>query len=79
MFLPTMHERYGFIYEITAIMLMIKNRKYFFSGIGLLLISCITYGQWLFSIEYSALFLSLINVLLYCWYVFQIRDCRSPK
>ena len=72
LFLPTMHERYGYIYEITAIMLMFFNKKFFFPGIGVLLLSCMTYGWFLFVLPYSPLHISLLNVCLYIWYVYNI-------
>ena len=72
LFLPTMHDRYGYIYEITAIMLMFFNKKFFFPGIGLILLSCMTYGWYLFALYYSSLAISLLNVCLYSWYVYHI-------
>lgn len=70
LFLPTMHERYGFVYEVTGIMLMVMNKKFFFPGIGCILLSCITYGYYLTGLEYSLLLTSVINVLLYGWYMY---------
>ena len=70
LFLPTMHERYGFVYEVTGIMLMVMNKKFFFPGIGCILLSCITYGHYLSGLEYSLLLTSVINVLLYGWYMY---------
>lgn len=72
LFLPTMHERYGYINEITAIILMCLNKKFFASGVGIILLSCITYGHYLFGLEYNSLFTSMINIGIYCWYVYQM-------
>ena len=70
LFLPTMHERYGYIYEITAIILMLLNKKYFAPGIGVILLSCITYGNFLFGLGCPLLITSIINVFLYIWYAY---------
>ncbi len=71
LFLPAMHERYSYIYEVTAIFLMFFNKKYFIYGIGVLLLSCMTYGSYLFGVGYQSLAMSLLNVVIYCGYVYQ--------
>ena len=70
LFLPSMHERYGYIYEMTAILLVFINKKTVFPALGLILLSCITYGWYLFNLQYSVLILSLINVIIYGWYIY---------
>ncbi len=70
LFLPTMHERYGYIYEVTAILLMFFDKKYFMYGIGVLLLSCMTYGSYLFGVGYPSLIMSLFNVIIYGGYVY---------
>ncbi len=70
LFLPTMHERYSYIYEITAIILMFKDKKFFFPGIGVILLSCMTYGYCMFELEYPILSMSFLNVFIYAWYVY---------
>ncbi len=80
LFLPSMHERYSFIYEITAIMLLFFGKKYFFPGISVILLSCVTYGHFLFGLEYPALLLSVINVGIYGWYVYQfMKEHEAAK
>ena len=71
LFLPTMHERYSYIYEISAMMLIFLNKKFFFYGVGILMLSCMAYGHYLFGLDYPSLTMSLINVALYCCYVYK--------
>ena len=70
LFLPSMHERYSYIYEVTAILLMFFDKKYFMYGIGVLLLSCMTYGSYLFGVGYPSLIMSLFNVIIYGGYVY---------
>lgn len=58
------------IYEITAIILMFKNKRYFFLGIAVIVLSCMTYGNYLFGVEYPLLIMSLINIFVYAWYMY---------
>ena len=78
LFLPTMHERYGFIYEITAILLVFFDKRFFFYGVGVILLSCMTYGYFLFGVEYPSLIMSIFNVALYCGYVYRFSNSCKP-
>ena len=70
LFLPSMHERYSYIYEITAILLMFIDKKTVFPGLGLILLSCATYGFYLFHLNYPVLSPSVINVFIFVWYIY---------
>ena len=70
LFFPCMHERYGYIYVLTAILLIFVNKKLFFPGIGVIMLSCLTYGFFLFDVVYPTLVFSIINTLIYGWYVY---------
>lgn len=74
LFLPDMHDRYGYVYEITGIMLLIMNRKLIFSGAGLILVSCMTYGSFLFGLENTILLNCWINVGIYVYYLYIFID-----
>ncbi len=79
LFLPTMHERYGYVYEITSIILMFFDKRFFIPDVGVILLSCITYGHYLFELDYNLLITSAFNVGLYCWYTYQIFKTENEK
>ena len=68
-FLPSMHERYGFPYEMLAIILLLLDKKKIMATAGLLCISMMTYGHFLFGTDYNIMFLSVFNGFIYLWYV----------
>ena len=65
LFLPGMHERYGYVYEILAIILALLVPKMIPICIGLVCISLNTYGCFLFSIDINLMLLATINTLIY--------------
>ncbi|MCR5700813.1 MAG: hypothetical protein K6G76_01565 [Lachnospiraceae bacterium] len=79
LFLPTMHERYGYVYEITALILAIMNKKFIVPGIGVILLSCITYGHFLFGLEYSVMLASLVNIVLYIYYMMRLYNINNAE
>ncbi len=81
LFLPAMHERYGYLYEILAILIAVVNKKTRFLLIPLLGITVITYSQFLFGMEINLFILSVVNVLIFALYAFLLmRDlCLKPE
>lgn len=73
LFLPAMHERYGFIYEMCAIVLAVLLPKTIPLCIGLMLLSMSTYGYFLFEIPVNYYLLAWVNVALYTAYFFLLR------
>ena len=70
LFLPAMHERYGYPYEILAIILAVLQPKTIPLCAGLVGISLCTYGSYLFDTEtFSLVTLSVANLLVYGGYV----------
>jgi len=70
-FLPGMHERYGYVYEILAILIMIYDKRTMFLSIALQLCTVITYSSYLFQKGYNITIMSIINFaiyLIYVWY-----------
>ena len=69
LFLPSMHERYGFIYEILGLMLAF----WFVKTIPLLVLmyftSIATYSNYLFQLSTNSTVLCVINTLVYVAYV----------
>lgn len=68
-FLPAMHERYGYVYEILAIIIAQKIKKTYLLLIGLIGISLITYGNYLFARPYNSLALSFFNIIIYLLFI----------
>lgn len=69
-FLPAMHERYGYVYEILAIIIVQNIKKTYPLLIGLMGISMITYGNYLFGRPYNSMVLSLCNMVIYVIFIF---------
>lgn len=67
-FLPAMHERYGYIYEILAILYMFKNKKSIIPCFLLTLTSIATYSIYLFVAPIELSHLGIMNLCLYIWY-----------
>ena len=73
LFLPSMHERYGFLYEILAIILAVVMPKMIPLCIGLIYISLSTYGAFLFGNTENLLALSWLNSIIYIVSIFMLE------
>ncbi len=69
-FLPAMHERYGFCYEIMAIAIAFMVIKTAPLAIGLICLSLTTYGGFLFNNTPNEWLLAVINLALYAGYMY---------
>lgn len=69
LFLPAMHERYGYVYEILAIILAFRDKKTIPLMLGLMALSSLTYGHYLFKTSPSLMLLAAINLLIYAGYL----------
>lgn len=72
-FLPAMHERYGYIYEVLSILILIYDAKTIFLSTILHICTILSYCNYLFNIGYNARMVSIINMLvflIYVWYYF---------
>ncbi|MBR5648360.1 glycosyltransferase 87 family protein [Pseudobutyrivibrio sp.] len=68
LFLPEMHDRYGYIYEMLAIAVLLMDKKTIIPFFFLSFISFRTYGRYLFGLELDYFWLSMINVLTFISY-----------
>ena len=73
LFLPAMHDRYGYIYEICALILAVLVPKTIPLCLGLILLSVNTYGVFLFEIPVNYSILSLANLVLFFAYIFVLK------
>ena len=79
LFLPSMHERYGYPYEICAIILAVLIPKTIPLCIGLLLISLCTYGLVLFKVMTNFSVLATANLVLFVAYYYVLKgELQKP-
>lgn len=69
LFLPSMHERYGYLYEILAILVVFLQLRTLPCLIGMYLASFAIYGKYLFMFDINLPALSIVNVLAYLGYI----------
>lgn len=80
LFLPSMHERYGFIYEVLAIILVVRLPKTTPLCAGIVGVSVCTYGVYLFKWECVPLnVLAMLNVVLYIAYAWILLRKMNEK
>lgn len=69
-FLPSMHERYGFLYEVLSIALAIMIPKMAPLSVALICVSMNTYGSFLFGRSLNLPILSWLNLAIYILSIF---------
>lgn len=70
LFLPSMHERYGYLYEILAILIAFLNKKTIPCCVTITLLTLMVYGKYLFSSAgISLAVLSLVNACVFICYL----------
>lgn len=73
LFLPCMHERYGYIYEILAIILVFLIPETMPFAIALQIITLCTYGYFIYDTEFNMSILSVANVAVWVGYLMLFR------
>lgn len=69
-FMPAMHDRYGYVYEILAIMYMFIRKKSIIPCIVLQVLSIITYSNFLFHVGIGLQVLAIVNFIVYAVYCY---------
>ncbi len=72
-FLPSMHERYGYLYEILAIIIVFIYPKTIPLLVSLTCLSLTTYGIFLFGNTVNEWLMSVINTIIYLSYVLMLN------
>lgn len=68
LFLPSMHERYDYLYIILGIILLFMDKRTLPLFLALSLNSVFTYGSFLFTIGYNLKILAVFNLIVYFVY-----------
>lgn len=80
LFLPCMHERYGFIYEILAIQIVLLNKKTIPLLLSLTCLSLYTYGAYLYGSTICIGVLAVVNIITYLLYWCLLwKDMRTQR
>lgn len=79
LFLPSMHERYGYPYEVLACILLFIKQKTLPLYIGLVLLTLRTYSSYLFGAKIDITLLSYLNVLIYLGYIYLLTKNLSRE
>ncbi len=74
-----MHERYGYIYEIMAIIIIFINKKTIIPCIVLNIITMVTYSAYLYGAAYNSRLLATINLMVYAIYVWMLMPVIHNK
>ena len=69
-FLPVMHERYGYIYEVLAIIYLFYNRKAKLPCLAIQIVSIVTYAFYLMYVPRNLTVLALVNTVIYISYAY---------
>lgn len=69
-FLPVMHERYGYIYEVLAIIYLFYNKKAKLPCLAIQVVSLVTYAWYLMYVPRNLTFLAVINTMIYITYAY---------
>ena len=78
-FLPAMHDRYGFVYEILAIVYVFRNKKTIVPCIALMLMSTATYSNFLFHVGIDLRIVTAFNFFTYATYVWFFLNAIKQK
>ena len=78
-FLPAMHDRYGFVYEILAIIYVLRNKKSIVPCIVLMLMSIVTYSNFLFHVGIDLRIVTAFNFFTYAAYVWLYLNAIKHK
>ncbi len=78
LFLPAMHERYGFCYEILAIPLLFINKKTAPLFLSLMYLTSSTYGRYLYQTTIDIRELGILNTITYILYCYVLwKDMKQ--
>ncbi|MCM1540241.1 MAG: hypothetical protein NC121_03165 [Blautia sp.] len=80
LFLPAMHERYGYLYEILAIVILIWKKETVVLFVPMYCLTLLTYAYYLFNTTTKASTVAaLVNIVVYLGYLFLLTREMSAK
>lgn len=78
LFLPAMHERYGFCYDILAIPVLFINKKTVIPFVSLMYLTSSTYGRYLYQTPIDIRELGVLNTITYLLYCYVLwKDMKQ--
>lgn len=80
LFLPAMHERYGYLLDLVLVLVMLTDRSCWVFPAVTLVTSTLTYGYFLFGNSGPSIqFLSLLYLSAYLWFSYRLITGQSGK
>lgn len=73
LFLPCMHERYGFLYEVLGLIIVFMNKKTIIPYICMVIVSLMAYGRGIYYSEFPEAALGLANTAVYVMYMIMLN------
>ena len=77
LFLPSMHERYGYMCETFSLLMALLNKKTILLMIPMQLCTWLTYAHYLFGLYYYPRLMTVINLLVFVGYC--MIGCREMR
>jgi len=79
-FLPSMHERYSYIYIVMGLTIACIDKRTIPAYIGLVLVDCQTYSQYLFNVTpIPWMVLVTLNIVCMIWYCYRFVQMYSYR
>jgi Predicted integral membrane protein len=80
LFLPGMHERYGYLFEILSVVYVVLNKKHWYLAVGANFIGFLAYFPFLFkTTQINFIFLSIVNICMFIFFSYQCVQALSHQ
>lgn len=79
MFLPSMHERYGYVYEVLAVLYAVLDKKTIPNCVLVIIASLCSYSHYLLRYNIEWIVIMLCNYIAYSLYVYHLFSKKEDK